>query len=253
MPPLAVVTGAAKGIGRATVIALARHGMAVSAWDLDGQGLTALVQESAGQGWQVRGEVLDVSNEAAVAGAADHTRETMGPVRYLFNSAGIQTYGTVLDTDGEEFSRTLRVNLFSQFFVAKHVVPMMIAAGSGAVVNTTSAQAFQCQERVLAYAASKGAVLTMTKSMALDLAPHGIRVNAIAPGSIDTPMLRWAADQFSPQDPDAAVAAWGKLHPLGRVGTPEEVAALVVFLLTEATFMTGAIVPIDGGLTTRLM
>jgi NAD(P)-dependent dehydrogenase (short-subunit alcohol dehydrogenase family) len=158
-----------------------------------------------------------------------------------------------VDTPSPEFARTLAVNLSSQFYVAKYVTPMMLEAGSGAIVNTTSTQALQCQERVLAYAASKGAVLSMTKSMALDLAPRGIRVNAIAPGSIDTPMLREAAQRFSPEDPAGQVARWGRAHPLGRVGTPAEVAKLVAFLLLDATFMTGAIVTIDGGLTARLM
>ena len=250
---IAVVTGAAAGIGRAAALALARRGLAVSAWDRDEEGLAQLTHEADAQSLRVVGMAVDVSDEVAVGKAAEKTRARLGIVQYLFNSAGIQTYGTVLDTTSEEFERTLMVNLFSHFYVAKHIVPMMIDAGAGAIVNTASVQALQCQERVLAYSASKGAVLTMTKSMALDLAPYNIRVNAIAPGSIDTPMLRSSARLFQPEDPEAAIKEWGAKHPLGRVGTPDEVATLVAFLLTEATFMTGSIVCIDGGLTTRLM
>lgn len=250
---IAVVTGGAAGIGRAVAIELAGTGIRVSAWDRDEAGLAELREEARRRALPITGEGVDVSDEGAVAEAAERTGRELGRVQYLFNGAGVQTYGTVLDTSSDLFARTLAVNLHSQFYVVRQVAPMMIAAGSGAVVNTTSAQAFQCQDRVLAYAASKGAVVSLTKSMALDLAPFGIRVNAIAPGSVDTPMLRAAARLFEPDDPDQAVAAWGAKHPLGRVGTPEEVARLVRFLLTEATFMTGAIVAVDGGLTTRLM
>jgi len=251
---VAVVTGAAAGIGRATAWHMAEHGVTVSAWDRDAKTLEGLEAEAAKAGLQMYGEVVDVSDEASVVRAAVHCKERFGTIRYLFNSAGIQTYGTVLDTTTEAFERTIRVNLFGHYHTAKHVVPLMLEGEEGAsVVNTTSAQAFQCQEGVLAYAASKGAILTMTKSMALDLAPYGIRVNAIAPGSVDTPMLRHAAALFSPEDPEQIIAQWGAQHPLGRVGTSDEVARLVWFLLADATFMTGAIVNVDGGLTVRLM
>jgi len=250
---VAVVTGAAAGIGRSVAWRMAEQGLTVAAWDCDESALATLEAEATHEGLSIHGWVVDVSDESSVAMAAIHCRTQFGTVRYLFNSAGIQTYGTVLDTSAESFERTIRVNLFGHYHTVKHVVPLILEGGGGSVVNTTSAQAFQCQEGVLAYAASKGAILTMTKSMALDLAPHGIRVNAIAPGSVDTPMLRQAARLFSPDDPEKILAEWGARHPLGRVGTADEVARLVWFLLVDATFMTGAIVNVDGGLTVQLM
>ncbi len=251
--PTAVVTGAAMGIGRAAAWLMAEQGVRVSAWDRDETALHALEREASSKGLSIIGQRVDVRNEDSVQTAAESCKTEFSTVRYLFNSAGIQTYGTVIDTTSEAFSETIHVNLFGHYYTAKHIVPLILEAGGGAIVNTTSAQALQCQENVLAYAASKGAILTMTKSMALDLASHGIRVNAIAPGSIDTPMLRKAAELFSPDNPGSVLSAWGAQHPLGRVGTAEEVARLVWFLLSEATFMTGTIVSIDGGLTSRLM
>lgn len=253
MPPVAVVTGAAAGIGRETVLWLAERAISVVAWDVDQIGLAALQEEADRRRWAVTGYTVDVADEASVAKAAAICQAQYGAVRYLFNSAGIQTYGTIIDTASPAFEHTLRVNVFGHYYTAKYVVPFMETNGTGAVVNTTSAQALQCQDRVLAYAASKGAILSMTKSMALDLASKGIRVNAIAPGSVDTPMLRKAAQFLAPDDPEQAVADWGALHPLGRVGHATEVARLVGFLLLEATFMTGAIVSVDGCLTARLM
>ncbi len=250
---VAVITGAANGIGRAAACLIAKRGVLVSAWDRDRQALDDLEREANLQGVCIVGQMVDVRDEASIQTAAEICRGQFGNVRYLFNSAGIQTYGTVLDTTSEAFIETLQVNLFGHYYTAKHLVPLMLAGGGGAIVNTTSAQAMQCQEQVLAYATSKGAILTMTKSMALDLAPRGIRVNAIAPGSIDTPMLRKAARRFAPEDPERMISQWGVQHPVGRVGTAEEVANLVWFLLSEATFMTGTVVSIDGGLTSRLM
>ena len=159
----------------------------------------------------------------------------------------------MVDTDEDTWDRTLSVNLKGIYLAAKYCVPEMIKGGGGAIVNVASVQGLMSQPNVAAYAASKGAVIAMTRTMALDHAKDNIRVNSLCPGSIDTPLLRFAADMISPEDPAGAIVEWGKLHPLGRVGQPSEMAEVVLFLVSDAaSFMTGAAVVADGGLTIGL-
>ena len=249
---VAVVSGAGGGIGRETALLLARAGCPTAAWDIDGDRLSGLEREAAEETLPLRAFRVDTAREDEVEAAVAAAVAQFGAIAFLFNNAGIQTYGSIFDTPAELWKKTLAVNLDGQFYTAKHCMLSMRARGGGAVVNTASVQAVQCQANVAAYTASKGAILALTRSMAVDGAPFGIRVNAICPGSVDTPMLRYAAGLASPDDPAGAIAQWGKSHLLGRVGTAAEVAELVAFLLMKATFMTGAAVTIDGGLTVKL-
>ena len=158
-----------------------------------------------------------------------------------------------MDTDEALWDRTININLKSVFLVSKHCIPEMAKRGGGAVVNMGSVQGIRSQRNVAAYTATKGAILALTRTMALDHAAQNIRVNAVAPGSVDTPMLRWAADLFEPEDPALAIEKWMALHPLGRVAFPEEIAQVVMFLASDqASFVTGATIVVDGGLSIGL-
>ena len=181
--------------------------------------------------------------------------EAFGGVDVLFNNVGIQpnqSYVAAEDLPEEDWDRIIAVNLKSHFLMAKYCIPEMKKRGGGVIINNASVQGLQSQKQVPAYAASKGGVLSLTRSLALDYAEQNIRVVAICPGSIDTPMLRDSAAFFSPQDPEGAVQQWGKKHPLGRIGTPADVANLVLFLASEkASFITGEWVCVDGGLMAK--
>ncbi|MEN9938676.1 MAG: hypothetical protein RLZZ387_5255 [Chloroflexota bacterium] len=245
----AIVTGAAKGIGAAVARALAREGASIVIADVDTAGAESLAEELRAAGGQALAVRADVSRSDDARRLVDAAVERFGGVDLLVNNAGIQTYGTVETMPEEEWDRTLGVNLKSVFLVSKYAVPEIRRRGGGAIVNIASIQALATQPAVSAYAASKGGIVSMTRSMALDFAADGIRVNCVCPGSVDTPMLRWAADQFGAGDPEGAVRSWGGLHALGRVARPEEVAEMVLFLASpRSSFCTGGAYLVDGGM-----
>ena len=247
---IAVVTGAATGIGGATAVAFAEEGANVVLTDVNEAALNERTQLIRSNGGNCIAVVADVSNPADARRIAQEAVSAFGGIDYLVASAGIQTYGTVVSTDEDTWDRTLAVNAKGVYLAAKYCIPEMAKRGGGAIVNVASVQGLLSQPNVAAYAASKGAVIAMTRTMALDHAAEGIRANSLCPGSIDTPLLRFAAEQASPEDPDGAINEWGGLHALGRVGQPEEMAQVALFLCSDAaSFMTGAAIVADGGLT----
>jgi len=249
---VAIVTGGAAGIGLATAGRLAAGGAAVVIADVSG--VDEAAAELAAGGAVVRARRADVSVAADMEALALFAREACGLVGVLACCAGIQRYGTVVDTPEEEWDRVMAVNLKGMYQAARFVVPQMRELGGGAIVNVASVQAFGAQRAVAAYAASKGGVVALTRAMAVDHAAEGVRVNAVCPGSVDTPMLRSAADRWrGARTADDLVAEWGRAHPLGRVATAGEVAELIAFLASDrARFITGAEHRIDGGLTAGL-
>jgi NAD(P)-dependent dehydrogenase (short-subunit alcohol dehydrogenase family) len=247
----AVVTGAAKGIGAAVVTRLAAAGAAVVACDVDGDALREHSDRLRSGGARVAEVVGDVSRADTAEHAARRAETEFGGAQILVNAAGIQHYGTVETTDESVWNEVLAVNVTSIFLFAKHLVPLMRAAGGGSIVNVSSVQAFVTQTDVVAYAASKGAINALTRAIAVDHAHEQIRCNAVCPGSVDTPMLRATAERFAgDRDPGDLLADWGRSHPLGRTARPEEVAEVCAFLAgPRSSFVTGSEMRVDGGLT----
>ena len=250
---VAVVTGAATGIGGATAVAFGAEGASVVLSDVNESALDERVREIQLAGGQAIAVVADASQAADAQRTANEAVAAFGGIDYLVASAGIQTYGTAVDTDEDTWDRTLAVNAKGVYLAAKYCIPEMVKRGGGAIVNVASVQGLFSQPNVAAYSASKGAVIAMTRTMAIDHAGDNIRANSICPGSIETPLLRFAAEQMQPEDPEGAIKEWGGLHVLGRVGQPEEMAQVALFLCSEAaSFITGAAIVADGGLTIRL-
>ena len=250
---VAVVTGAATGIGAATAIAFGEDGARVVLADVNEEALSERLSEIEAAGGSGITVVADVSDPQHAQRIASEAVAAYGGIDCLVASAGIQTYGTVVSTDEATWDRTLDINAKGVYLAAKFCIPEMVKRGGGAVVNVASVQGLLSQPNVAAYAASKGAVIAMTRTMALDHAGDNIRANSLCPGSVDTPMLRHSASLFSPDDPTGALNEWGGLHALGRIAQPAEMAQVALFLCSEAaSFITGAAIVADGGLTIRL-
>ncbi len=247
---VAIVTGGAVGIGAAAALAFARERASVSVADIDREAGRKLLERMRAEGLRGLFVEADVSKAADCRRAVAETVSSFGGVDILVNNAGIQpvsAYLTVEETPEEVWDRILNVNLKSHFLMSKYAIPEMRKRGGGVIINTASVQGLQSQKRVPAYAASKGGVLSLTRQMALDYAEEGIRVLAVCPGAIDTPMLR-AAAALEQGDSDETVRQWGRTHPLGRIGKPEDIANVMLFLASDkASFMTGEYVCVDGG------
>lgn len=238
-------------MGAATATAFARDGAKVAVVDFN---------RDAGGKWErrVRDEGLtglfieaDLGVSADCERVVGETAAAFGGVDILFNNVGMQppdSYLNAVDTPEEMWDRILNVNLKSHFLMSKYSIPHMKKRGGGVIINNASVQGLQSQKLVPAYAASKGGILSLTRQMALDFAEDGIRVLAICPGVIDTVLVRTVLASMGEEDIDQAVENFGKIHPIGRIGTGEDIANLVLFLASDkASLMTGEHVAIDGG------
>ncbi len=247
-----IVAGGGSGIGAATALAAAREGANIVIADIHEEACRKVarqIQDLPGKAIPV---IADTTNIKDAQRITQEAIKHFGGVDFLCNSVGLQTYGTVLDMEEESWDKTIDVNLKSIFLVSKFAIPEIIDRGGGAVVNISSVQGIRCQPNVSAYAASKGAVIAMTRSMAQDFARQNVRVNCICPGSIDTPLLRYGAAQHG--DLETVLQQWGDNHPIGRIGTPEEIASTVLFLFgKEAGFILGQPIVADGGLSIGIL
>jgi NAD(P)-dependent dehydrogenase (short-subunit alcohol dehydrogenase family) len=243
---VAIVTGAGSGIGHASAVRFAREGARVAVVDLDASAADAVAGEIVREGGAALGIVGDASREDDVATLVERTVQAYGAPTVLVNSAATSSFGTLAESPAQELDRVMRVNVGSAWICARAVIPLMRAAGGGAIVNLSSITGIVGAPGMAAYATSKGAIITLTRTLALELAEEGIRVNCICPASIDTPMLQASFDRQA--DPQAARARNVKRHPLGRLGTAEDVANLALFLASdEAAFITGGTYVVDGG------
>jgi NAD(P)-dependent dehydrogenase (short-subunit alcohol dehydrogenase family) len=251
---VALITGAGKGIGAATALTLAERGADIAIVDIDAAAAETTAEQVRNLGRLAHTSVADVRNLAAMQATLDQSVEALGRLDVLVNNAGIQgRYGLIDELDEADWDAVIDTNLKSVFVVSRSAIPHLRRAGGGAIVSVSSVQAFASQPAVAPYSASKAAIVAMTRTMALDYARDGIRVNCVIPGSVETPMLRAAAEIFAPNDPDGEMQAWGQQHPLQRLTQPEDVAAVIAFLASDdARAVTGAPYLVDAGLLARL-
>lgn len=235
----AVVTGGGKGIGRAVSVQLAKDGAAIGVWDLDGPAAEETVAAIKQAGGRALACVGDAASAAGIAASLTRTRAEFGPVTVLVNNAGMTGFGPFLEISEEAWARMIDVNLNGPFRCTKAILPDMLAAGWGRIVNISSSSTQTGAPAMAHYVASKGGVIGFTKALALELAGTGITVNNVPPGFIDTPMLR-----ASPIDVDAFAA----ITPMKRPGKPEDIAAACSYLVSEAAgYVTGHTLSVNGG------
>lgn len=243
---VAIVTGAGGGIGRASAFRFAEEGARVVVVEYapaSGEETAAAIRDRGGDAIFAQ---ADVSKEEDCARAVGTAVEHFGGLHILFSNAGIMTNADVVSETVEQWEKLLAVNLKGAFLMAKYAVPEMRKAGGGAIINMSSVTGMVGTPELAAYSTAKAAVAGLTRQMAIDYAADGIRVNAISPGTIDSPMLhRFLADL---PDPDSARQGFVDLHPLGRLGRPEDIANAALFLASdESAFITGHNLVVDGG------
>ena len=245
---VAIVTGGSSGIGRATAIALAKQGVKISISARrvkEGEETVRLVKEAGSDGIFVR---TNVANEDDVKSLVENTVKKYGRLDYAFNNAGVeQTMAPIVEQTVEEFNQIMNINVKGVWLSMKYEIPEMIKSGGGAIVNNSSVAGIIGFPQMAIYIASKHAVLGLTKSAALEYAKSGIRINAIAPGGVETEMAN-RVNENNPQFLDYLTS----MHPIGRIADPEEIANAVVWLLSEkASFVLGHTLLVDGGVVSR--
>jgi len=238
-----IVTGGASGIGAATARLLAAEGAHVVVVDRDGAALDAVGD---GASTAIQCVSCDITDEAAVASLIEEVMLSRGQIDVLVTSAGISRGLALVDTDLTTWHEVFNVNVTGTFLCMRAVLPIMVTQGRGAVVTVASQLAFAGGQNNAAYIASKGAIVSLTKTAALEHATHGVRINSVAPGATETPLL--ARSMARHGDPQAARANSSGRHAMQRLGQPEEIAGAIAYLASDAaSFTTGVVLPVDGG------
>jgi NAD(P)-dependent dehydrogenase (short-subunit alcohol dehydrogenase family) len=247
----ALITGAGSGIGKATAVSFLREGASVVAGYFDPQDREPLEQEAAGLQGSLVAVQADVAKDAEAQRLVETAVKRFGALDILVNCAGISFNALATETTEEQWQHVIDVNLKGVFLCSKHAVVEMLKKQRGSIVNVASINAIRGNHRLVAYSASKGGVVGVTLAMALDYAPHNIRVNCVCPATIEgTRMVQAALDNA--EDAEQMRGYWLAKHPMGRCGRPEEVAHAILFLASdEASFITGVTLPIDGGRSIR--
>jgi NAD(P)-dependent dehydrogenase (short-subunit alcohol dehydrogenase family) len=242
----ALITGGASGIGRATALLFTREGAAIAIADVNEAAGNKLVEQINSAGGRALFEPVDVTLASDCKRIVERTMCEFGAIQILFNNAGIILRVSVTELSEQQWDRVMDVNVKSMFLMSREVIPHMTRTGGGSIINMASGWGLAGGPKAAAYCASKGAVVLLTKAMAIDHGPQGIRVNCICPGDTDTNMLRSEAQQLG--QPSPRFLAEGAQRPLGRVGKPEEIAQAALYLASDASsFVTGAALVVDGG------
>ncbi|MCF8532920.1 MAG: SDR family oxidoreductase [Reyranella sp.] len=245
---VAIVTGGASGIGAASARLFAAEGAKVALVDLDEVGLGQVAADIDSKGGQALTIAADVSSDSRARAGVAQVMEKWGRIDVLLTAAGASTGGTVDTIEEAAWDRTFAINVKGTYLWIHYAIAPMIAARSGAIVTIGSQLAQSSPGKNAAYIASKGAIASFTKTMAVDHAAQGIRVNALMPGVIDTPMPARSLKRYA--DPEAMRTFWKHRHPMGRIGQPEEVAKAALFLASDdSSFITGTLLFVDGGWT----
>jgi NAD(P)-dependent dehydrogenase (short-subunit alcohol dehydrogenase family) len=245
-----VVTGAAVGIGQAALMAFAREGARVVLVDRDRERGQALVNDLQRDGYEALAVGADVSDENDVQTMIRQVVDRWDRLDVVVNNAGVYLQGDVTQTSLEDWERILRINVTGAFLCSKAAAPVMIAQKRGVIVNVASEAGLVGIKGQVAYNVSKGAMIALTRSCAVDLAEHGIRVNSVCPGTTATPLVEAAVNRAD--DPAAARRHLEQIRPANRLGTPEEIASAILYLASDdAAYATGAILSIDGGYTAQ--
>jgi NAD(P)-dependent dehydrogenase (short-subunit alcohol dehydrogenase family) len=243
---VAIITGGASGIGRATALRFAAEGAAVMVADLNEAAGNVLMQEITSNGGGAAFSPADVTRAADCKQIVKNTVGQLGGIHVLFNNAGIIRRASVLDLSEEDWDRVIAVNVKSAFLMSREVLPIMIKSGGGSIINMASGWGLAGGPKAAGYCASKGAVVLLTKAMAVDHGRQNIRVNCLCPGDTDTNMLRTEARQLGEREEE--FLAESAYRPLGRLGRPEEIAQAALYLASDASsFVTGTAMVVDGG------